>query len=786
MVREEDIRTAFSKVREDIIEIKRSINKNIFRIDDLSGIVGQLTTKEEFYAFVEKLNTKLDQFERGFADKREMEKFTLSLKERVDFLKALIDKREKVIDQIREIQKVKGKLADFQAEAATKDKLREEMQSVDRQLSEIRKQLSDEATVSKYGADLKEFRDILAELTKDSVSWKELQKTSKSFEGKIAQQRNEISALKEDVTRFESEAVRIQPLHDWLEDVKSAASRLDEDVKVLKNDVTPKKDFEEKFRQLKSEIAALGSKIEGSLVETDLNDYATKEQLKGIVKRLQSELASSAEVSEAKQGIKALEQYATDVIKAKDEIEKLRKETESLQKQIIPEAEVEALTEDVKQLGKEVSQLREERKSYAKGAKGYVGGDELKKLKDNADSLSEEVEQLGKEVSQLREERKGSAKEARGYAAGDDLKKLKDDVSYVMSNMAGSNELKQQEKDFAAEISALRNEIKELKKETKSSIAGVKTEVKKEAKEQQGIIAKMSKATMDFFTEEEEKKEPKKEKAPEEKEEGKSTLLIVGIIAILIIVAGISFYMAGQNKGATAGTVTTTIPSETSATPEASATEAAAPVENVTVPSEAGNQTIIIIEPAPEENITQPEAIVHVSENITEQANVTIPENVTEPEPNITVQENVTELTQEQLDEECIKTFECNRTEGGYLFDCYYDNLSRECRCYTGQREKCKEMQAPAVSAAPPAQKEPWYAVHLNYKYVIIVFIAGVILSMIYFGLKKRKNGEKDDKKDDKTPQKKKAKEAEKEERPAKKPIDEEVIDLKEFFEEKK
>jgi DNA repair exonuclease SbcCD ATPase subunit len=819
MVREEDIRTAFSRVREDINDIKRSINKNTFRIDDLSGIAGQLTTKEEFYAFVEKLNTKLDQYEKGFADKKEFDKFIGIIKERVDSLKDFVDKREHLIDQIREIQKVKGKLADLQGDAATKAKVREEVDAINGQISEIKKHLSEEATIQKYDDDLKEFRDILTELTKDSVSWKELQKATKSLESRLNQEKGEISSLKESITGLESEAVRIQPLHDWLEDVKSTASRLDQDVKSLKNETIQREQFEEKIKELKSEVSSLRSKIEGSLVETDLNEYATKEQLKAITKRVQSDFASTSALTEVKQAIKSLEQNSNNVSKTREDTEKLRKEIESLQKQIVPEAEIEELSDDVKQLGIELEQLRGEKKVAPK----YAGENDIKKLKEEIATImsdiresSESAKQLNKDISQLKDGRKEFAKEAKGYAAGEELKKLKDDVSYIMNNMAGTSDIKQQEKDFASEITALRNEIKELRKEAKSvgsgelkqqekdfasdiaelrneikdlrketkvSIQGVKTE----AKAKPGIIAKVSKATVDFFTEEEEEK-PKEE----EKEEGGSGLLIIGIIALLVIVAGISFYMAGQNRGQVGGTITTSV----SQTPEASATAATGEAQNITEqPIE--NQTQEVTQPTNitlpavniTENITVP--IVNISENITVPAgniseNITAPanvtaENVTVPSVNVTIPiVNVTgnatepELTQEQLKANCIKTFECKQAEGGSFYDCYYDNLSKECRCYTGQSEKCSGTKPinQTITAVTP-----WYKkIHFNFKYALIAFTLGLIAAVVYYSFK----GKGDEKKP------KNGKKSKEEDRPAKKPIDEEVIDLKEFFEEEK
>jgi DNA repair exonuclease SbcCD ATPase subunit len=794
MVREEDIRTAFSKVRDDINDVKRSINKNIFRVDDLTNVVAQLTTKEEFYAFIAKLNAKLDQYEKSFAEKREMDKFVLVIKERVDYLKSFVDKREHLIDQIREIQKVKGKMAELQADAASKSKLREEIQEIDAQLSEIRKHLSDGTSLKKYDDDLRQFRDTVASVAKDAVSWKELQKESKSLDAKLAEHRNEMSAVKQAIAKIESTAEKIHPVHDELDEVKAIASRLDSDFKHLHEDMVQKDAYDGKIKEMKSEISALSSKIEGSLVETDMNDYASKEQLKAISKRIQTDFASAAAFNELKQSVKSLGQYETDIIKSKEELQKLRKETESLQKQIIPEAEIEDLSEDLKALSIEVAQLREERKGLKEPK--APAADELKKLKDeisrvmlDVEESSEEARQLSKEISQLKEGRKEFAKEAKTYAAGDDLKKLKDDVSYIMSNMAGSNELKQQEKDFSSEITALRNEIKELKKETKSSIADVKTEVKKEAKEKQGIIAKMSKATTEFFTEEDES--PKKE----EQDEGKGWLLIIGIIAILIVVAGISFYMAGQNR-AGIGTITTTTPTE-NATVNEQAIEnqtheaVTEPVSNITSPVEnltAGNIT------QPESNITVPENISMPAENITAQENIsepivnaTVPENITPvdntsiliPIENITGHEpvNITEMTQEQLEENCTKAFECKKADGGFFYDCYYDNLTKDCRCYTGSTAKCKVTEPTELvvnNTQVPAASKPWYE-NVKYRYALLFVIAAIILVLILLSM--RKEGKEEGGK--------KKKPKKEEERPDKKPIDEDVIDLKEFFEEK-
>jgi hypothetical protein len=42
-----------------------------------------------------------------------------------------------------------------------------------------------------------------------------------------------------------------------------------------------------------------------------------------------------------------------------------------------------------------------------------------------------------------------------------------------------------------------------------------------------------------------------------------------------------------------------------------------------------------------------------------------------------------------ELDDSCAAMFECQKRDGGYWFDCHYDENISDCRCFVGEFSKC-------------------------------------------------------------------------------------------------
>ena len=187
---------------------------------------------------------------------------------------------------------------------------------------------------------------------------------------------------------------------------------------------------------------------------------------------------------------------------------------------------------------------------------------------------------------------------------------------------------------------------------------------------------------------------------------------------------------------------------------------------------------------------TEPAPVVEPSDGLT--PNVTLPpveipvaavnetpanETPASPLPPIEEPVNVTpeEPAPVSPGQQCVNELECTLGEDGkYNFDCYFDESSMTCRCYTGGIENCPRLLAENESLAGEGEPEEAKFPGVRY-YGIAAFVLLVVAFFAYRALSS---------KEEEPARPKKAEKAEKAkaEKPSK---EDDVIDLEEFFEKK-
>ena len=57
---QDDVKKGFSKVKEDVLNLKRSLNRGLLAVEGLGDRLHAFVVKEEFYTFIKRLGDRLE------------------------------------------------------------------------------------------------------------------------------------------------------------------------------------------------------------------------------------------------------------------------------------------------------------------------------------------------------------------------------------------------------------------------------------------------------------------------------------------------------------------------------------------------------------------------------------------------------------------------------------------------------------------------------------------------------------------------------------------------------
>ena len=60
---QDDVKKAFSNVKDDILNLKRSVNRELLAVEEIGGKLQTVVAKEEFYSFIKRLGERLEKIE---------------------------------------------------------------------------------------------------------------------------------------------------------------------------------------------------------------------------------------------------------------------------------------------------------------------------------------------------------------------------------------------------------------------------------------------------------------------------------------------------------------------------------------------------------------------------------------------------------------------------------------------------------------------------------------------------------------------------------------------------
>ncbi|MBI2145149.1 hypothetical protein HYU18_02395 [Candidatus Woesearchaeota archaeon] len=565
-ISEEEVRKSFARVKEDITQVKRSLNKQLFSAESLQKSLDAALGKEEFYAFVKRLGLRIESLEDSFSlksDKKDVAVLVSDLREEISRLRQFSEKRDEVADELRQARMLRGKVLELEGLAVQRAEFSRESAKVRSDVAALKSSLASRASevsslsesVSKLTGSLAELEGKANSLSANAVQKEEIASFTARIESSTREAARSFATLKRDVDKriaiLESVEERLLSFSDRLSATEGGLSGLQESIQKKSVD---RASFEKAISDLKAQLAETRQLLESSMSTVNLDDYVTKRSLKQQLAQVSDSVGKLA-------GVEASVASIAEKVNAQKDFEKRFAEA------------------------KELKKLRED---FSRLDSRFLSSDEFYSKLERVEGLSSQ-------------------------ASDDFRKELKKQRELF------EERLKSLESHYRGENDSLKSEISELKSHFKSlSKAGeqAKVEMAKITVSAQKAAAK----TASDILEEVERESPKRNGNGK----GLSPLAVTVVIVALLLIGSIAYValkgpgqqQAGPVENETVPVVPVVpIEPEESPSPDVES-EPVQPAPDLTSPTPAPNVTL----PLPRENVTQP---VLSSSNET---NVSVPE----------------------------------------------------------------------------------------------------------------------------------------------------------------
>jgi len=326
---QDDVKSSFSKVKNDMLNIKRSLNRELLAIEEVSGRIQTLTSKDEFYSFIKRLGERLDKIETSLETYLALEDDIKNTDAKLKSVFKKLSRQEDLSSEVREVRKLKGKVSALEGSSVNVQKFNDEVTKLDNAVSSIKK-------VMLTDKDFETAKSKVSDLNKHLAS---LEKTLPS---------------KEDVFK---NLETLRNLRQGFEKHKrDTQTKLDENLNKLKKDVEGIRDasvgkdlYNQKTSEIKKDLNTLKNLVDSSVSEIDLSDYVTKKEFGknfSKVDEINSEIEKlSSSASNTETHLKSLKNSAASL----SDVENVHSDVKDVKKS------VDRLNDTVKKLG-EVSQ----------------------------------------------------------------------------------------------------------------------------------------------------------------------------------------------------------------------------------------------------------------------------------------------------------------------------------------------------------------------------------------------------------------------------------------------
>lgn len=308
------VKASFLRVKTDINNLRRSLNKQLFEIDDLSKKLGVLTTKEEFYSFVKNLGNKLDQMEQLFADRKLLEMHKEEFMARIEALRNELRKKEDLRRDIKLVRTVRRDLADLESRIIDKADVKKEIRQLDNKLFGLKQQLKALERVRNEIKEVSKLRISVERLEKNFVNWKDFFKKTKDIREAIEINQDSLDDVREEIKEVKKARVSTKDFVKGLRNVENVLTQLNSQVTALEGKLVTK----QKIKEIESSLNEIKKIKEKPVAEKELKSI--KEDINYITQNIVTQADLSARLS----GFE-------------DEIGGLRKDVKKLEARKIPD-----------------------------------------------------------------------------------------------------------------------------------------------------------------------------------------------------------------------------------------------------------------------------------------------------------------------------------------------------------------------------------------------------------------------------------------------------------------
>ncbi len=325
----DDVKRSFDKVKDDILNLKKGVNRELLAVEELGSRLQAFVVKDEFYSFVKRLGERLDRIDENLEAYLGYEDDIKSIDAKVKNFGKKLSRQEDLSGEVKEVRALRGKLAEIAGSSVSAQK----------------------------------FNDYVGKLSSDVSSVRASMLTAKSLDGlkeKLAKAEKSVDALemavpsKEDVSAGLAAVEELRKIVERVEGefrkkaedsekeggkrLVDVSERLAAGIESVRVSSVDKSVFEKSLREIRKESASLRSVLESSVSEVDFSDYVTKKEL---AKKLLALEELNSDISKVAQGNYEMEKG----------IESLKRETASLEDVRRVGADVKEISDSLDSLG---------------------------------------------------------------------------------------------------------------------------------------------------------------------------------------------------------------------------------------------------------------------------------------------------------------------------------------------------------------------------------------------------------------------------------------------------
>ncbi len=686
---QDDVKRSFEKVKEDILTLKRSLNRELLAVEELSGRFNAVVVKDEFYSFVKSLGERLDRIDDSLEAYLGYEDDIKNVDAKVNSLGKKLSRQEDLGSEVKEVRRLNGKLDALEGSAVSAQKFNEGLGKVLSDVSSVRSAMLTGKALDGLKARLSEAEKKVESLEKSVPSRTEVSGSADAVE-ELGERLGKIeSGITKKVEALEGSTISAQKFSESIGKVLL-------DVSSVRSAMLTSKALD----SLKSRLNEAEKKVE--CVERE-----SRKRIEEIEKEANKKLE---DISGSLMGdIGSVRANSVDKSAFEKNLKELRKEDASIRGVLESSVSEVDFSDYVtrKELGKKLLVLEELNSALGKVARNAVEVEKGLELLRNEAASIDDVKSIGSDVKEISK-------------SIDTLKAVMERVS-DSSQKRFAQDLEQAKARFEKDLERLRDDFEDKLKKVE----------KEKAPANGGLLARVGKGVADFFREEDdssEKKEKKGKPTPtvsellkgeEKKKPGKGpgfgSFLMIAII-MAVIIAGIVFVFWFANR------------------PES----IIEPVQPFGVNESPVGLDAINASNEPVANETVPAAEAFEG-------------NVSESAPAEVSGKNATTSAPGTV-EYCRESYECKaRGDGGYWFSCYLDEVGT-CRCFVTDAEGCgiaQEVSKKPEAQAAAGNSNFGYAIAVGIVFALFLAVYISVLRNRRKNGKKPKKKEKETEKEE-------------------------------------